>query len=82
MTEKLFWLFLLLFLGGMLLIGYSLYSLKKRKIQTFLPGIPEFSYELDSEKTWRVASFWIIVFDCFLIGITCVIVGLYGLFFV
>jgi len=81
MTEKLFWLFLLLFLGGMLLIGYSLYSLKKRKIQTFLPGIPELSFELDSEKTWRVASFWYVVFVCFLIGIACVIIGLFGLFF-
>jgi hypothetical protein len=45
MNEKIFWLFLLIILGGIFLIGYSIYSLKKRKIQTFLPGIPEFSYE-------------------------------------
>jgi len=82
MTEKLFWLFLLLFLGAIFGIGYSLYSLKKRKIQTFLQGIPEFSYELDSATPWRIAIFWVSVFQCFFLGIACMIVGLYGLFFV
>jgi uncharacterized membrane protein len=82
MTEKLFWLFLLLILLGLFGIGYSLYSLKKRKIQTFLPRIPEFSYELDSVTPWKIASFWVNFLICFLIGIACVIVGLYGLFFV
>ena len=47
----------------------------------FLPGIPEFSFELDSVKTWRVAYFWLSIFCFFLFGIACVIVGLFRLFF-
>lgn len=82
MTEKLFWLFLLLILGGISLISYSLYSLKKEKIRTWPGDDPYFCFELDSEKTWRVAFFWDIVFSYLLFGIFCIIVGLYGLFFV
>jgi len=82
MTEKLFWLFLLLFLLGIFCIGYSLYSLKKRKIQTFLPGIPKFSFEMDSATPWKIASFWYNFFVLFFGGIACLIVGLVGLFFV
>jgi len=82
MNEKIFWLFLLLILSGIFLICYALYSLKKRKIQTFLPGIPEFSYEQDSEKTWRIASLWVNIYFCFGVGLSCIIVGFYGLFFV
>jgi hypothetical protein len=81
MSEKIFWLFLLLFLGGILLISISLYSLKKRRIQMSLPGIPEFCYELDSEIPWRIAYFWLSVFVCFFFGIAGVIVGLVGIFF-
>jgi hypothetical protein len=82
MNEKIFWLFLLLILGGIFLISYSLYSLKKRKIQMSLPGIPFFCFELDSEKTWRIASFWKNIYLCFGVGISCIIVGFFGLFFV
>ena len=46
----------------------------------FLPGIPEFSFELDSVKTWRVTYFWLSIFFL-LFSIACVIVGLFGLFF-
>jgi len=81
MNEKLFWLFLLLFLLGIFGIGYSLYSLKKREIYTFLPGIPEFSFDRDSATPWKIAIFWFYFFCCFLGGIACVIVGLVGIFF-
>jgi hypothetical protein len=81
MTEKLFWLFLLLFFGGIVCICFSFYSLKKRELQIW-PGDTYFSFELDSEKTWRAASFWYYLFAFLFVGIACIIVGLYGLFFV
>jgi hypothetical protein len=80
MIEILFWMSLILFLVGVLCIGKSFYSFKKRKIQTFA-GKPEISFELDSKIPLDVDYFWLSIFFYFVLGIIFIIVGLYGLFF-
>jgi hypothetical protein len=82
MTEKIFWLDYLILLLGILSIGYSLYSLKKREIYAFVQWIPELSLKRDSESPWDWLLFWYFFFLFFLGGIALVIVGLYVLFFV